>query len=77
LNGGFEISGAYSLSKVTDDIMGREVPRNWDQTHALNVNLDWHHANPSIALLLGLAHRLPRTPLIEAPVGSASSVLAG
>jgi TonB dependent receptor/TonB-dependent Receptor Plug Domain len=73
----FEISGAYTVSKVTDDIAGREVPRSWDQTHALNVNLDWQHLNASVALLLGWHTGWPRTPLTEATLGSSSPIQVG
>jgi outer membrane receptor for ferrienterochelin and colicin len=68
----WDLSGAYTLSKVTDDIQGHDVPRSWDQTHALNVNLDWHHANASVALLLGWHTGWPRTPLMPTGAGSDS-----
>jgi outer membrane cobalamin receptor len=61
----WDLSGAYALSKVTDEIQGHEVPRSWDQTHALNVNLNWHHTNASAALLLGWHTGWPRTPMTQ------------
>jgi hypothetical protein len=66
----WDLSGAYTFSKVTDEIQGHDVPRSWDQTHALNVNLDWHHANASAALLLGWHTGWPRTPLMQTGAGS-------
>ena len=73
----WEISGAYALSRVTDDIQGQDILRSWDQTHALNMNLDWHHANASAALLLGWHTGWPRTPLtqIESESGNPTVVI--
>jgi hypothetical protein len=68
----WDLSGAYTLSKVTDDIQGHDVPRSWDQTHSLNVNLDWHHANASAVLLLGWHSGWPRTPSTVTGAGTDS-----
>jgi outer membrane receptor protein involved in Fe transport len=60
---GLDASAAYALSRTTDTLSGREVPRSWDQTHALNLDLAWHHANTSASLLVGWHSGWPRTPV--------------
>lgn len=32
---------SYSYTKVTDDIGGRDVPRNWDQRHSVQGGMSW------------------------------------
>lgn len=66
----WDVSAAYALSKVTDQIQGQEVPRSWDQTHALNINLDWRHANASVAWLLGWHTGWPRTTFLNGVIGT-------
>jgi hypothetical protein len=63
LGHGFDASAAYALSRTTDDLSGRDVPRSWDQTHALNLDLAWRHANTSASLLVGWHSGWPRTPV--------------
>jgi outer membrane receptor protein involved in Fe transport len=60
---GFDASAAYALSRTTDDLGGRDIPRSWDQTHALNLDLAWRHANTSASLLVGWHSGWPRTPV--------------
>jgi hypothetical protein len=60
---GFEASAAYALSRTTDDLNGRDVPRSWDQLHALSVDMAWRHANFSTSLLVGWHSGWPRTPV--------------
>ncbi|HWM69222.1 MAG TPA: TonB-dependent receptor [Steroidobacteraceae bacterium] len=72
----WEISAAYALSRVTDDILGQDILRSWDQTHALNLNLNWHHTNASAAVLLGWHTGWPRTPLTQTE-SAIESVLIG
>jgi hypothetical protein len=60
---GFEASGAYALSRTTDDLNGRDVPRSWDQPHAVSVDMSWRHANFSTSLLFGWHSGWPRTPV--------------
>jgi outer membrane cobalamin receptor len=60
---GFNAYAAYALSKTTDDLNGRDVPRSWDQTHALNLDLAWRHANTSASILVGWHSGWPRTPV--------------
>jgi len=73
----WDLSGAYALSKVTDDILGQEIPRSWDQTHALNINLDWRHANASVALLVAWHTGWPRTALTERSIGARNAARWG
>jgi hypothetical protein len=60
---GFEVSGAYALSRTTDDLYGRSVLRSWDQTHAANIDLAWQHAHTSASILVGWHSGWPRTPV--------------
>jgi hypothetical protein len=60
---GFEASAAYALSRTTDDLNGRDVPRSWDQPHAVSLDMAWRHANFSTSLLLGWHSGWPRTPV--------------
>src|SRR3981189_127267 len=66
---GFNGSAAYALSKTTDDLSGRDVPRSWDQTHALNLDLAWRHANTSASILVGWHNGWPRPP-VSVPQGT-------
>jgi outer membrane receptor protein involved in Fe transport len=63
----FEASAAYALSRTTDDLNGRDVPRSWDQPHALSVDMTWRHANFSTSLLAGWHSGWPRTPVSVVP----------
>jgi TonB dependent receptor/TonB-dependent Receptor Plug Domain len=60
---GFEASAAYALSRTTDDLNGRDVPRSWDQPHAVSVDMAWRDANFSTSLLVGWHSGWPRTPV--------------
>jgi hypothetical protein len=60
---GFEASAAYALSRTTDDLNGRDVPRSWDQPHAVSVDMAWRRANFSTSLLVGWHSGWPRTPV--------------
>jgi hypothetical protein len=55
--------GSYTLSRVTDDTNGREVPRSWDQTHAANAGITWRHSRAAVSALVGWHSGWPRTPL--------------
>jgi hypothetical protein len=60
---GFEGSAAYALSRTTDDLNGRDVPRSWNQPHAASVDMAWRHANFSASLLVEWHTGWPRTPV--------------
>jgi outer membrane receptor protein involved in Fe transport len=64
---GFEASAAYALSRTTDDLNGRDVPRSWDQPHAVSVDMAWREANFSTSLLVGWHSGWPRTPVSVVP----------
>ncbi len=53
----------YSYSWVEDHILGDDVLRSWDQTHAISAGLNWN--TPKWNLGLGLAYRSgwPTTPV--------------
>jgi outer membrane cobalamin receptor len=75
---GFDAFATYAISRTTDDMSGLDVPRSWDQTHAVNLDLAWRHANTSASLLFGWHSGWPRTPasIVQgAPTFPASVVL--
>jgi TonB dependent receptor/TonB-dependent Receptor Plug Domain len=57
------LSASYALSKATDDLQGRDVPRSWDQPHAFNANIAWQHALTSASVQIGWHSGWPRTPI--------------
>jgi hypothetical protein len=65
LGHGLSAWGGYSLSRVTDDVNGREVLRSWDQQHAANLGLSWTQRGNSASVLFGWHSGWPRTPVAE------------
>jgi outer membrane receptor protein involved in Fe transport len=55
--------GSYTLSKVTDRIDGRYVPRSWDQRHALQGGFGWHDERWSVAVAASVHSGWPTTDL--------------
>jgi hypothetical protein len=55
--------GSYSLSRVTDDVGGREVLRSWDQEHAANLGFSWTKRRNAASVLFGWHSGWPRTPV--------------
>jgi outer membrane receptor protein involved in Fe transport len=64
---GLSAWGSYSLSRVTDDVNGREVLRSWDQKHAANLGISWSKRSNSASVLFGWHSGWPRTPLALIP----------
>jgi TonB-dependent receptor-like protein len=58
-----QLWGTYAVSRTTDDLAGRDVPRSWDQTHAATLALAWQGVSTSASALLGWHTGWPRTPL--------------
>ncbi len=67
LGHGLSAWGSYSLSRVTDDVNGREVPRSWDQEHAANLGFSWTKRGNSASVLFGWHSGWPRTPVAVIP----------
>jgi hypothetical protein len=63
LDHGFNVWGLYSLSRVTDDIRGRDILRSWDQTHAANLGFAWTDPRSSVSAILGWHSGWPATPV--------------
>jgi hypothetical protein len=55
--------GSYSLSRVTDDVSGREVLRSWNQEHAANLGFSWTKRGNAASVLFGWHSGWPRTPI--------------
>lgn len=77
LSPSIQLSGSYALSRTTDDLAGRDVPRSWDQTHAATLALAWRGANTSASALIGWHSGWPRTPLAGGTAAGAAALLVG
>ena len=42
ITGAWNWWASYTWSKVSDRVDGRDVPRSWDQRHALQAGISWH-----------------------------------
>ena len=61
---------SYSLAEVTDTVDGIEVPRAWDQRHAVQVGLTWNVNNWDVSLAANMRSGWPTTSLaLEEIVG--------
>jgi len=75
----YSIWGTYTLSQVTDDLLGHYILRSWDQRQALGIGLAWSHARTSASLLIGWHSGWPRTALsvVPATASTASYLVVG
>lgn len=64
---------SYTLSRVTDSIDGRDEKRNWDQRHALQAGVAWHHGPWEVGLAANVHAGWPTTGLrlVEPPESGA------
>jgi outer membrane receptor protein involved in Fe transport len=53
----------YTWSKVTDRIDGRDVPRSWDQRHAVQGGFTWHKEGWSLSAAASVHTGWPKTDL--------------
>jgi hypothetical protein len=67
INSHYSAWATYTLSQANDDLMGRDIPRSWDQRHAASFGLAWTQARTSASLLAGWHSGWPRTPLMLVP----------
>lgn len=61
--GAWDFWAAYTWSKVTDRIDGRDVPRSWDQRHALQGGFAWNNEVWSLSAAGSVHTGWPRTEL--------------
>ncbi|MBT8087264.1 MAG: TonB-dependent receptor, partial [Gammaproteobacteria bacterium] len=54
---------SYTWSKVTDRIDNRDVPRSWDQRHALQAGVDWRNESWNFSAAMGVHSGWPATDL--------------
>ena len=54
---------SYSLAEVTDTVDGIEVPRSWDQRHAVQAGLDWRVNNWNLSIAGHIRSGWPTTSL--------------
>lgn len=59
---------SYTWSRVTDRIDGNDIPRSWDQRHALTANLVWRLGKWTFSAVGRYHSGWPRTPLVASPV---------
>lgn len=78
---GFSWWASYTYSKVEELIDGVDVPREWDQPHALNVVLNWQGArwnfNVASAWHSGWPRTEPEVGLVDTPSGPQPGVVPG
>lgn len=55
--------GAYTWSKVTDQIDGRNEPRSWDQRHAVQAGFSWHDEKWNFSAAASIHSGWPTTDL--------------
>ena len=60
---------SYTWSEVTDRIDNRDVPRSWDQRHALQAGLDWQNEAWSFSAAMSVHSGWPATDLALLEVG--------
>jgi hypothetical protein len=65
------VSGSYTVSHVTDDLAGQDIPRSWDQRHAFNADLTWRHATTSASMVLSWHSGWPTAPVYLVPAEGA------
>jgi hypothetical protein len=72
---------SYTYSKVEELIDGVDVPREWDQPHALNVVLNWQGARWNLNVASAWHTGWPRTEaelgVVETPAGPQPGVVPG
>jgi outer membrane cobalamin receptor len=61
---------AYSWSQAFDELQGDDVPRAWDQTHALSASMEWQRGRWSTAVALGVHTGWPTTTLSSNATGA-------
>jgi outer membrane receptor protein involved in Fe transport len=60
---------SYTWSKVTDRINGRDVPRSWDQRHALQGGFAWRNERWNLSMAASVHSGWPKTGLTLADGG--------
>ncbi|MDJ0710764.1 MAG: TonB-dependent receptor [Woeseiaceae bacterium] len=75
--GSFDWWFSYAWAKVHDVVDDEEVPRDWDQRHAVTAGLTWRR-EPWRATVIGRYRSgWPRTPLVPVPVFDNAGDLVG
>ena len=63
---------AYSWSQAFDELAGDEVPRAWDQPHAINASIEWQRRRWSASAALSVHSGWPTTVLTTDGTGAFS-----
>ena len=70
ITGAWNWWASYTWSEVTDRIDGRDVPRSWDQRHALQAGIAWHDERWSFSAAASVHSGWPTTSLGLEEIGS-------
>ena len=60
---------SYTWSEVSDRINGRDVPRSWDQRHAIQAGLAWQNDAWNVSMAASVHSGWPRTDLALVQTG--------
>lgn len=60
---------SYTWSKVTDRIDGNDVPRSWDQRHAMQAGVSWHNERWTFSAAASIHSGWPTTGLELTQIG--------
>ncbi len=71
--GNFNWWASYTWSNVTDKIDGMDVPRSWDQRHAVQGGMDWKHDRWSFSAAGSVHSGWPTTDLMLEEDGSVTA----
>jgi hypothetical protein len=63
---------SYTWAQAIDDIRGTDVPRSWDQRHAVTLGTDWSRGRWDLALATTAHTGWPITSVIANPAGGAT-----
>ena len=66
-DGKFGWWASYTLAEVTDRIDGRNVPKSWDQRHAVQAGLDWTKNRWEVGMAANIRSGWPTTALSVEP----------
>lgn len=66
-DGKFGWWASYTIAESVDRFDGREVPRNWDQRHAMQIGLDWTTGRWEFGMSANVRSGWPRTTLSVEP----------
>ena len=70
LTGAWNWWASYTWSKVSDRIDGRDVPRSWDQRHAVQAGISWRDERWTVSAAASVHSGWPTTDLTLEEIGT-------